>query len=254
MAYRNLKSSDRTFIKGQTDRLVQQMNNNAEYLATVQAYEAAKARMNEAYLAMELEDNPEKKLKLAKLVEKYTAQAQNILDNWEERNRRAEKVARTVKLILWLTLLFVVSFLFPVNIMIALIFAIWFYRNYLSPSRESLPHQAPPIQTVISEEERYEDWLTDKILTLSKDKREWTEYILSKYEENDYLEEVAAGNGEIDEKDKEDGRKLLQRYRDILVDIEKLPDSDQKTYYLDFHQELIADLEDVFEQLHIKDK
>lgn len=62
MPYRKLTSRDRSFIKGQTDRLLNQMNSNAEYLATVQTYEAAKARMNQAYLAMELEDDPEKKV------------------------------------------------------------------------------------------------------------------------------------------------------------------------------------------------
>lgn len=83
MPYRKLTSRDRTFIKGQTDRLLNQMNSNAEYVATVQTYEATKARANQAYLAMELEDDPEKKLRLAKLVESYTAQAQTILDDWE---------------------------------------------------------------------------------------------------------------------------------------------------------------------------
>lgn len=60
MPYRKLKSSDRSFIHGQTNRLINEMNRNAEYLGTVQAYEAAKSRMNQAYLAMELEDDPEK--------------------------------------------------------------------------------------------------------------------------------------------------------------------------------------------------
>lgn len=66
------------------------MNSSAEYLATVQTYEATKARANQAYLAMELEADPEKKLRLAKLVEKYTAKAQIILDELEEKNKRAE--------------------------------------------------------------------------------------------------------------------------------------------------------------------
>lgn len=73
MGYRKLTSGDRTFIKGQADRLLNQMNSNAEYLATIQNYEAAKARANQAYLAMELEEDPEKKLRLAKLVETCTA-------------------------------------------------------------------------------------------------------------------------------------------------------------------------------------
>lgn len=42
MPYRKLTSRDRSFIKGQTDRLLNQMNSSAEYLATVQTYEAAK--------------------------------------------------------------------------------------------------------------------------------------------------------------------------------------------------------------------
>ena len=66
------------------------MNSSAEYLATVQTYEATKARANQAYLAMELEADPEKKLRLAKLVEKYTAKAEIILDELEEKNKRAE--------------------------------------------------------------------------------------------------------------------------------------------------------------------
>ncbi|HEM5082897.1 TPA: hypothetical protein U1218_000923 [Streptococcus suis] len=246
MAYRRLKPSDRTFIKGQTDRLLNQMNSSAEYLATVQTYEAAKARMNQAYLAMELEDDPEKKVRLAKLVETYTAQAQSILDDWEE--KRAEKNARNVKLILWLTVLFALSFVFPVNIILAILFAVWFYRNYLRSSRIAQVPKSTASQSLVTEEESYEDWLTEKIVTLNKDKREWTEDVLAKY---DSLAEIAAGIGNIDEIDKEAGKKILHRYQAILADIEKLPDSDQKTYYLDFHREMIADLENVFEQLHI---
>ncbi|HFI0612302.1 hypothetical protein [Streptococcus suis] len=246
MPYRKLTSRDRTFIKGQTDRLLNQLNSNAEYLATVQTYEAAKARMNQAYLAMELEDDPEKKVRLAKLVETYTAQAQSILDDWEE--KRAEKNARNVKLILWLTVLFALSFVFPVNIILAILFAVWFYRNYLRSSRIAQVPKSTASQSLVTEEESYEDWLTEKIVTLNKDKRQWTEGIIAKY---DSLDEIAAGIGKIDEIDKEAGKKILHRYQAILADIEKLPDSDQKTYYLDFHREMIADLENVFDQLHI---
>ncbi|WP_449461975.1 hypothetical protein [Streptococcus suis] len=248
MPYRKLTSRDRTFIKGQTDRLLNQMNSNAEYVATVQTYEAAKARANQAYLAMELEDDPEKKLRLAKLVETYTAQAQSILDDWEARNSRAEKEARNIKLILWLTVLFALSFIFPVNIILALLFAVWFYRNYLRSSRIAQVPKTTASQSLVTEEESYEDWLTKKIVTLNKDKREWTEGVLAKY---DSLDEIAAGIGKINEIDKEAGKKILHRYQAILADIEKLPDSDQKTYYLDFHREMIADLGNVFEQLHI---
>ncbi|BCP62133.1 TPA: hypothetical protein ACGOWE_000456 [Streptococcus suis] len=56
----------------------------------------------------------------------------------------------------------------------------------------------------------------------------------------------------MDEIDKVAGKKILHRYQAILADIEKLPDSEQKTYYLDFHQEIISDLEDIFPQLHIE--
>ncbi|HEM2740407.1 TPA: hypothetical protein U1340_000605 [Streptococcus suis] len=247
MPYRKLTSSDRTFIKGQTDRLMNQMNSNAEYLATVQTYEAAKARMNQAYLAMELEDDPEKKVRLAKLVETYAAQAQAILDEWEEKNRHAEKAARNIKLILWLTVLFTLSFVFPVNIILAILFAVWFYRNYLRSSKFDRVTKTAAISQSLTEEERFEEWLTEKIVTLNKDKRQWTEDVLAKY---DSLDEIAAGIGKIDEIDKEAGKKILHRYQAILADIEKLPDSDQKTYYLDFHREIIADLEDLFQQLH----
>ncbi|HFR3425851.1 TPA: hypothetical protein ACHU7U_001078 [Streptococcus suis] len=247
MPYRKLTSSDRTFIKGQTDRLLNQMNSNAEYLATVQTYEAAKARSNQAYLAMELEDAPEKKVRLAKLVETYTAQAQAILDEWEEKNRHAEKAARNVKLILWLTGLFTLSFVFPVNIILAILFAFWFYRNYLRSSKSDRVTKTAANSQSLTEEERYEGWLTEKIVTLNKDKRQWTEAMLTKY---DNLDDIAAGIGEMDEKDKVAGKNLLRRYQDILADIEKLPDSDQKTYYLDVHREIIADLEDIFQQLH----
>ncbi|MCK4024655.1 secretory pathway Sec39 family protein [Streptococcus iners] len=246
MPYRKLTSRDRTFIKGQTDRLLNQMNSNAAYLATVQTYEAAKARANQAYLAMELEDDPEKKVRLAKLVETYTAQAQAILDEWEEKNRRAEQAARNVKLILWLTVLFTLSFVFPVNIILVILFAVWFYRNYLRSSKSDRVPKATASQS-LTEEESYEEWLTEKIVTLNKDKREWTEAMLTKY---DSLDDIAAGIGEMDEIDKVAGKNLLRRYQAILADIEKLPDSDQKTYYKDFHQEIIADLEDLFEQLH----
>ncbi|MGU7900051.1 hypothetical protein ACS6ZL_00355 [Streptococcus suis] len=248
MPYRKLTSSDRTFIKGQTDRLLNQMNSNAAYLATVQTYEAAKARANQAYLAMELEDDPEKKVRLAKLVETYTAQAQAILDEWEEENKQAEKAARDFKLILWLTVLFTFSFVFPVNIILVILFAVWFYRNYLRSSKSDRVTKTAANSQSLTEEVRYEDWLTEKIVTLNKDKREWTEAMLTKY---DNLDDIAAGIGEMDEIDKVAGKNLLRRYQAILADIEKLPDSDQKTYYLDFHREMIADLENVFEQLHI---
>ncbi|HEM5420767.1 hypothetical protein HO984_00900 [Streptococcus suis] len=246
MPYRKLTSRDRSFIKGQTDRLLNQMNSNAAYLGTVQTYEAAKARANQAYLAMELEDAPEKKVRLAKLVENYTAQAQAILDEWEEKNSRTEKTTRNVKLILWLTVLFTLSFVFPVNIILAILFSVWFYRNYLRSSRTDQVIKAANSQS-LTEEERFEDWLTEKIVVLNKDKRQWTEGIIAKY---DSLDEIAAGIGEMDEIDKVAGEKLLRRYQDILADIEKLPDSEQKTYYLDFHREIIADLEDLFQQLH----
>ncbi|HEM3541574.1 hypothetical protein [Streptococcus suis] len=248
MPYRKLTSRDRTFIKGQTDRLLNQINSNAEYLATVQTYEAAKARANQAYLAMELEDDPEKKLRLAKLVETYSAQAQTILDDWDARNSKAEKEARNLKLILWLTVLFALSFIFPVNIILALLFAVWFYRNYLRSSRIAQVPKSTASQALVTEEESYEDWLTKKIVTLNKDKREWTETVLSTYDD---LDAIAAGHGQMNEQDIEAGKSILQRYQAILADIEKLPDSDQKTYYLDFHREMIADLENVFEQLHI---
>lgn len=197
---------------------------------------------------MELEDNPEKKLRLAKLVETYTAQAQAILDEWEEKNKRAEKATRNVKLILWLTVLFTLSFVFPVNIILVILFAVWFYRNYLRSSRIAQLPKSTASQSLVTDEESYEDWLTEKIVTLNKDKCQWTEDVLAKY---DSLDEIAAGIGKIDEIDKEAGKKILHRYQAILADIEKLPDSDQKTYYLDFHREMIADLENVFEQLHI---
>ncbi|MCK3904087.1 hypothetical protein HCC14_00940 [Streptococcus suis] len=245
MPYRKLTSRDRSFIKGQTDRLLNEMNSNAAYLGTVQTYEAAKDRANQAYLAMELEDDPEKKVRLAKLVETYTAQAQAILDEWEEKNRHAEKATRDFKLILWLTVLFTLSFVFPVNIILVILFAVWFYRNYLRSSKSDRVTKTATNQTLT--EDRYEDWLTEKIITLNKDKREWTEAMLTKY---DSLDDIAAGIGEMDEIDKVAGKNLLRRYQDILADIDKLPDSDQKTYYLDFHQEIIADLEDLFQQLH----
>ncbi|HEL1541236.1 TPA: hypothetical protein TXI94_000234 [Streptococcus suis] len=248
MPYRKLTSRDRSFIKGQTDRLLNEMNSNAAYLGTVQTYEAAKARANQAYLAMELEEDPDKKVRLAKLVETYTAQAQAILDEWEEKNGRAEKAARNVKLILWLTVLFTFSFVFPVNIILVILFAVWFYRNYLRSSKSDRVTKTAANSQSLTEEERYEEWLTEKIVTLNKDKREWTEGIIAKY---DSLDDIATGIDEMDEIDKVAGKNLLRRYQAILADIEKLPDSDQKTYYLDFHREMIADLENVFEQLHI---
>ncbi|HEL1619103.1 TPA: hypothetical protein TXL63_000917 [Streptococcus suis] len=249
MSYRKLTSRDRTFIEGQTDRVLRQMKSNAEYVATVQTYEAAKARMNQAYLAMELEDDPEKKLRLAKLVEEYAAQAQVILDDWEARNSRAEKEVRDFKLILWLTLLFTLSFVFPVNIILVILFVVWFYRNYLGKSRPGQVKQVAPAQTEKTKEEEYEDWVAEKIVTLDKDRREWTETVLSTYDD---LDDIAAGHGQIDEQDIEAGKSILQRCRAILDDIEKLPDSDWKQYYQDFHQEMIADLEEVFDQLHIE--
>lgn len=150
-------------------------------------------------------------------------------------------------MILWLTVLFTLSFVFPVNIILVILFAVWFYRNYLRSSKSDRVTKTATNQS-LTEVERFEEWLTEKIVTLNKDKRQWTEGIIAKY---DSLDEIAAGIGKIDEIDKEAGKKILHRYQAILADIEKLPDSDQKTYYLDFHREMIADLENVFEQLHI---
>lgn len=132
MSYRNLKPSDRTFIQEENNRLIQQMNANTAYLATVEAFEAAKERMNQAYLAMELEDDPEKKERLARLTEKYAAQAQAILDDWEGQRSQGLKAVRRFKLGVWLVWLFVVSFIFPINIISLGIFLIWLYRNYRS--------------------------------------------------------------------------------------------------------------------------
>ncbi|MYN70642.1 hypothetical protein GLP18_10560 [Streptococcus suis] len=77
----------------------------------------------------------------------------------------------------------------------------------------------------MTDEETYEDWLTKRIVELNKDKRDWIEDILSRYGD---LDEVASGLRQISEIDKEVGRKILNRYRNMLLDIEKLPDSDQK--------------------------
>lgn len=170
------------------------------------------------------------------------------MDEWEEENKQAEKAARDFKLILWLTVLFTLSFVFPVNIILAILFAFWFYRNYLRSSKSDRMTKTTANSQSLTEEERFEKWLTEKIVTLNKDKREWTESMLTKY---DNLDDIAAGIGEMDEIDKVAGKKILHRYQAILADIEKLPDSDQKTYYLDFHREMIADLKNVFEQLHI---
>ena len=80
-------------------------------------------------------------------------------------------------------------------------------------------------------------------MELNKVKRDWIEDILSKYGD---LDEVATGQRQISEVDKRDGRKILNPYRNMLLDIEKLTDLDQKNYYLDSHQEIISDLEDIF--------
>ncbi len=93
-----------------------------------------------------------------------------------------------MKLILWLTVLFALSFVFPVNIILAILFAVWFYRNYLRSSRIAQVPKSTASQSLVTEEESYEDLLTEKIVILNKDKREWTEDVLAKY---DSLDEIA---------------------------------------------------------------
>lgn len=121
--------------------------------------------------------------------------------------------------------------------------------NYISPKRKIQFYQTVEVQSKITDENTYEDWLIKRMVELNKTKRDWIEDILSRYGD---LDEVATGLRQMSEIDKEDGRKILNPYRNMLLDIEKLPDSDQKNYYLDFHQEIISDLEDIFPQLHIE--
>ena len=121
--------------------------------------------------------------------------------------------------------------------------------NYISPKRKIQFYQTVEVQSKITDENTYEDWLIKRIVELNKAKRDWIEDILSGYRD---LDEVATGQRQISEVDKEDGRKILNPYRNMLLDIEKLTDSDQKNYYLDSHQEIISDLEDIFPQPHIE--
>ncbi|MFX3693291.1 hypothetical protein ACJBPP_10945, partial [Streptococcus suis] len=67
----------------------------------------------------------------------------------------------------------------------------WFYRNYLRSSRTDQVIKAANSKS-LTEEERFEDWLTEKIVVLNKDNRQWTEGIIEKY---DSLDEIAAGIG-----------------------------------------------------------
>ena len=106
--------------------------------------------------------------------------------------------------------------------------------NYISPKRKIQFYQTVEVQSKITDENTYEDWLIKSIVELNKVKRDWIEDILSRYGD---LDEVATGQRQISEVDKEDGRKILNPYRNMLLDIEKLTDSDQKNYYLDSHQE-----------------
>ena len=106
--------------------------------------------------------------------------------------------------------------------------------NYISPKRKIQFYQTVEVQSKITDENTYEDGLIKRIVELNKAKRDWIEDILSRYGD---LDEVATGQRQISEVDKEDGRKILNPYRNMLLDIEKLTDSDQKNYYLDSHQE-----------------
>ena len=121
--------------------------------------------------------------------------------------------------------------------------------NYISPKRKIQFYQTVEVQSKITDENTYEDWLIKSIVELNKVKRDWIEDIFSRYGD---LDEVATGQRQISEVDKEDGRKILNPYRNMLLDIEKLTDSDQKNYYLDSHQEINSDLEDIFPQPHIE--
>ena len=107
--------------------------------------------------------------------------------------------------------------------------------NYISPKRKIQFYQTVEVQSKITDENTYEDWLIKSIVELNKVKRDWIEDILSRYGD---LDEVATGQRQVSEVDKEDGRKILNPYRNMLLDIEKLTDSDQKNYYLDSHQEI----------------
>ncbi|HFI0736644.1 TPA: hypothetical protein ACGO6E_000873 [Streptococcus suis] len=121
--------------------------------------------------------------------------------------------------------------------------------NYISPKRKIQFYQTVEVQSKITDENTYEDWLIKRIVELNKAKRDWIEDILSRYGD---LDEIVTGQRQKSEVDKEDGRKILNPYRNMLLDIEKLTDSDQKNYYLDSHQEIISDLEDIIPQPHIE--
>ena len=269
MVWWNLKPSDRDFITRENNRIIEQMNNNAEYMAMNQSLEAAKSRMNDAILAMKIEDNPEKKARLAELANRYADEALAIQENWEAEVKAGLRAGRRIKVFIWLFVIFVFTYAFPVNLIIIALFLIWLYRNYIvlksvyhvedasktkkventKFSKKTVTSDADRTSKVeISAESQYENFVNYKVLQLQKDKDDWVDACKQEIAE---VKRTAGESVELDGDIVLQGYELIQKYRDILDDIDKLPDSNQKTYLYDHHKNMIVDLEDLLSHVSL---
>lgn len=129
MPFRNLKSSDRSYISNEISRLSKQSAANAQYQATVAQHEALKNRLNDVYLAALNETDPEKLKMLEDLADQYVNQAQQLTEDWERNGRREVRRARFN---IFGTIAFFVCLFMPFLIpLVGLIFGGWLFYAYV---------------------------------------------------------------------------------------------------------------------------
>lgn len=131
MRWKSLNSRDRNFIRKETDRVIKNMNANAEFMATYHSFEKAKERMNQAFMAAKLEDDPDKQAILIEMTEKYIEEANEIYERWETERRRELRWHRRVVLCGWIFFLCFFGWIFPINIILFIFFLIWFVMHYI---------------------------------------------------------------------------------------------------------------------------
>lgn len=243
---------DRSLIQKEARQTREAMAYQAAYLATNQAFEAAKSRMNEARIAMELEDDPIKKARLAKIVEQYADEALVISDSWEREELRA---VRRGRLTLWLLgLLFSLPF-FPFNIILFFLFFIWWSRHYVFLRAEYKEVKAKDskknkVQSnhFTEMDEHLQTWLNQRITKLEEDRVAWALTV-------EKLVERIRSDEEIDFSILLDsyqrGFSILERYKEILADVERLPENENNREAKSHFTEMISEIKAIL--IHVEE-
>lgn len=231
MSFRNLKFRDRDFIHHENNRIISQMNSNTKYLAMTQAFEAAKSRMNEAYMQMQLEDDLAKKRKWAGLAERYADEANQISDNWENKIRRDLRRGRRFKLLLWFMLIALFIVVFPVNLIFIYLFIMWLIRHYivLKDEYRSIPVQEQESPTIEIDSSLYAkaESLTEQIKLLYKRCEAWLETLqeelgLDGAQNSEWVDTYLTGDMEMSTGLKKEGQTLLVDFQSTLNELEFL--------------------------------